>query len=42
MQNTILIGGSIVTAAAILFACLFVQFFGRSWNGDGSGSGPHP
>jgi hypothetical protein len=34
MLNTILIGGSVVTAVAILFACLFVHYFGRSWNGD--------
>jgi hypothetical protein len=40
MLNTILVGGSIVTAVAILFACLFAHF-GRNWNSDlGGGTAP--
>lgn len=33
MLNVIIIGGSVLTAVAILFVCLFVRF-GQGWNAD--------
>lgn len=33
MLHTIVIGGSVVAAVAILFICLFARF-GRNWNSD--------